>query len=51
MKKIEYMAPEMEILDLKLSSTILNVSTGAGDPAVHTGDDNTPDPDEPVIGD
>ena len=51
MKKIEYMTPEMEVLDLKLSSTILNVSTGAGDPAVHTGDDNVPGDDEPVIDD
>ena len=51
MKKIEYMAPEMEILRLSMNATILQISTGAGDPVIHTGDDNVPGDDDPVIDD
>jgi len=35
MKKIAYNAPEMEIVNLLIESSILNVSDGAGNPAIN----------------
>jgi len=46
MKKIEYVVPEMEVLNLKLSSAILEVSMNGGDPAIHN---EEPGSDVPVI--
>jgi hypothetical protein len=46
MKKIAYNAPEMEVLNLNLSSAILEVSMNGGDPAIHN---EEPGEDVPVI--
>jgi len=46
MKKIAYIAPEMEVLNLKIASSILEVSYGSGDPTIHT---EEPGDDVPVI--
>ena len=51
MKKIAYNAPEMELMDLKMTSAMLVISNGGGDPAIHTGEDNVPGDDEVVIDD
>ena len=51
MKKIAYISPEMEILRLSMNATILQISTGAGDPVIHTDDGNVPGDDDPVIDD
>jgi hypothetical protein len=46
MKKIAYNAPEMEVLNLKISSAILEVSMSGGDPTIHN---EEPGEDIPVI--
>jgi hypothetical protein len=43
MKKIAYNAPEMEVLNLKISSAILEVSYNT-----NPGMNDTPDPDDPI---
>ena len=35
MKKIAYVAPEMEVMKLVIESPILNISQGGGDPAIN----------------
>lgn len=35
MKKIVYLAPEMEVFEMKVESPLLQISTGGGDPEVH----------------
>ena len=35
MKKIAYMAPEMEVMKLVIESPILNISDGGGDPKIN----------------
>ena len=42
MKKIEYMAPEMEVIELKNTVTLLAGSDGSGS----SSDPNNPDPAE-----
>lgn len=44
MKKIAYIAPEMEMLNLKIASSILEVSYNT-----NPGMNDTPDPDTPII--
>jgi hypothetical protein len=44
MKKIAYNAPEMEVLNLKIASSILEVSYNT-----NPGMNDTPDPDVPII--
>ena len=39
MKKIEYQAPEMEVIELKLQAALLTISDGSAD---------VTDPDNPV---
>ena len=46
MKKINYMAPEMEVTELQINAALLYVSTGAGDPPIH---DELPSGEVPVI--
>lgn len=47
MKKIEYNAPEMEVLNLKIESSILDVSYGT-----NPGMNDTPEPGQPInVGD
>ena len=47
MKKIEYMAPEMEVLNLKIESSILDVSYGT-----NPGMNDTPEPGQTInVGD
>jgi hypothetical protein len=47
MKKINYMAPEMEVIELANDNVLLSldVSNGGGDPNVHN---TSPDPDMPI---
>ena len=35
MKKIAYISPEMEIVNVKIESSILNISEGGGDPKIN----------------
>ena len=35
MKKIVYLAPEMEVFEMKVESPLLQISTGGGDPEIH----------------
>ena len=47
MKKIDYMAPEMEIIELANDNVLLSLdmSTGGNDPNIH---ETAPDPDLPI---
>lgn len=44
MKKIAYIAPEMEVLDLKIATSILETSI-TDNPGIHT---DEPDPELPI---
>lgn len=44
MKKIAYMAPEMEVMEFEVQNPLLEISGGAGDPSVHDEVPPTPSP-------
>jgi hypothetical protein len=46
MKKIVYLAPEMEVFEMKVESPLLSISTGGNDPVVHGEDE---DPGERIL--
>ena len=48
MKKIVYLAPEMEVFEMKVESPLLQISTGGNDPVIHNEDDPIP-PGEPIV--
>lgn len=46
MKKIVYLAPEMEVFEMKVESSLLQTSYGGNDPIIHGEDE---DPGERIL--